>query len=809
MASIAFDLDRAGESRHSVTVLQRYIWVVFLFFGLYLMIPLEGQESKAQLIGVGTPTGTETVVETTPYFAGETLPSLRISTAVATGTATIIGIQQPLVPTLPPIDSVTNQEKKTGELLVQFAPEVDPISIVQGFGHQLLSIPYLSDSSRIFKVLIPATEWNDETVSLYKQYPGITSVEYNKTLKTMDIGTPILPNDAFFSSQSNLHNVATDADIDAPEAWSITTGSSAVKVAVLDTGVDGTHIDLQGRVLAGQDYIGYLQGSPTPASVSPRAISAGAKSDDNGHGTGATGIIAAMGNNGTGMSGVAWNTQIIPVKVLDYNQSGDEASVASAILWATAQGADIICMSLGGPSPSLPLQNAIESAFNQGVLLVAASGNVDKSGVYYPAAYQQVLAVGATNSNDQRASQTDWGIGTSGEGLGTAYGPELDLLAPGTNIFTLGSTMGSINEYKNNFTGTSAAAPHVCGAAALLLAKEPELTNRQLMRRLLLGTDKVSSMAGQLFTSEYGYGRLNAYKTLQSDTTVPSAEILSTGTLPPLPTIRGKVTDVSSGNDRLPTFLANIPDSAIRSIELRIDGSTWIPVSPTPIEGGATFAYVVSTPLTTGNHLVEIRGMDSSNNTIPDTSISKSTVVVSQDITVTSTPITTSVASATATPTNTGTVATATNTTTPVATGTATTIAGYPLEVKVIYRFKRSDGSAIDFPMKGVKVTISSLLWESYTNLDGNAYFTQVPQGKAVVMANYGGLMRQLDVTLPDTKSATVVFETSASGSATTGLPVTGLTLQEQVQTMRVFAGFALFLLSLVMLWKTRKVSGG
>jgi len=247
------------------------------------------------------------------------------------------------------------------------------------------------------------------------------------------------PNDPFYSQQWAMPVIR------APEAWPLLPATTpTITVAVIDSGICATHPDLVGRIVPGYDFV---QNDTTPQ-------------DEYGHGCEVSGIIAANRSNALGIAGVAPNTQIMPVRVLDSAGSGTYSNVAAAITYATDNGAQIINLSLGGSVPSTTLENAINYAVVRGVLLVAAAGNGGSANpaVIYPAAYADVVAVASVDSNLQLSSFS-------------SYGPEVDLLAPGRDIMTT-----TLNGSYAQKSGTSFAAPQVAGIAALELAQGRQLT---------------------------------------------------------------------------------------------------------------------------------------------------------------------------------------------------------------------------------------------------------------------------------------------------------------------------------------------
>lgn len=252
---------------------------------------------------------------------------------------------------------------------------------------------------------------------------GVLYVEPNFLLQAADT----VPNDPNWSAQYGLVNIR------APQGWDLTTGSTAVTVAILDTGVDQSHLDLAGKLVAGYDFV---NGDTDPQ-------------DDNGHGTHVAGITAAISNNGVGIAGVSWGARIMPVKVLNDKAGGLYSTVAQGVLWAVDRGAQVINLSLGGNSPSSVMEDAINYAHSKGVVVVAAAGNVGNNFVLFPARYSNVIAVASTNSSNHWA--------------GSNYGPEIDLAAPGDSIF---STMIGGYDYQS---GSSMATGFVSGLASILM----------------------------------------------------------------------------------------------------------------------------------------------------------------------------------------------------------------------------------------------------------------------------------------------------------------------------------------------------
>ena len=338
------------------------------------------------------------------------------------------------------------------------------------------------------------------------------------------IETQRTPNDTQYSSLYGMTKIS------APQAWDITTGSSTVMVAVIDTGIDYTHPDLADNMATNSgeirgngvdddgngfvdDYYGYdfINGDSDPI-------------DDHFHGSHCAGTIGAKGDNGKGVAGVNWNVRLLPVKVLDSYGSGTLAAVAAGMNYAVKRGVKIMSMSLGTSGYSSTLENAIISAKNAGVLVVAAAGNSSQNtdvSPNYPSASAQdnVLAVAASNSTDTLAYFSNWGP------------TSVDLAAPGESI--LSTYLGGQYAYAS---GTSMATPHVAGMAALLLAVNPTLTYGQI-KSILIGTvDPLSSMTGKMISG----GRANLYKAVlkaqEGQSTPTPVPPTATPTSTPIPT---------------------------------------------------------------------------------------------------------------------------------------------------------------------------------------------------------------------------------------------------------------------------------
>lgn len=293
---------------------------------------------------------------------------------------------------------------------------------------------------------------NGEAVSLISETPGVISVSSEHKARTL-----FTPNDSSLSLQWGLDT------INAYEAWDITRGTYDVVVGVLDTGIDWNHPDIAANIWTGSDgYHGYnfIDGNHIPMDDNINSYDELGRFVPNTytyHGTHVAGVLGAVMNNNQGIAGMA-QVRLMAVKVMNDSGEGTDATVASGIRWAVDNGASIITMSLGVEGPSSTLENAVEYASSRGVVMVAASGNSGSSYVSYPAAYSSVIAVGATDNADRRATFSN-------------FGNNLDIMAPGVQIY---STQGS-SGYQY-LSGTSTAAPFVAGVAALMLSINPALS---------------------------------------------------------------------------------------------------------------------------------------------------------------------------------------------------------------------------------------------------------------------------------------------------------------------------------------------
>lgn len=369
------------------------------------------------------------------------------------------------------------------------------------------------------------------------------------------------PDDPLYGDQWGV------ARISAPLAWSLTTGDGVI-VAVIDTGVDATHPDLAGQVLAeGYDFVN--------ADADPM--------DDHGHGTRMSGIVAALTGNGLGGVGVAPDAKLLPIKVLDEDGYGTYSEVASGILYAADHGARVLNLSLSGSSPSQVLQNAVDYATARGAVVVAAAGNYASSLPAYPAASGDTVAVSAVDAGGAHPSFSNYGLW-------------IDVAGPGVDIVTtsLGGTYAST-------TGTSPAAAFASGVFALLLAAEPALTPEKAVERVQLGATDLGLPGWDRY---FGWGVVDAYGALiptyepphWPDTTPPEVEILSPS--------RGSLLSGLAGID-----VAATDDAGVRHVDLYVD-EMWQGALAEP-----PYQFALDTTLfSPGRHALRAHAYDTSGN---------------------------------------------------------------------------------------------------------------------------------------------------------------------------------------------------
>jgi ELWxxDGT repeat protein len=373
-------------------------------------------------------------------------------------------------------------------------------TVVEWFSFIHAALVELNDHN--LNVLAAAEAWAADPTILYAEPDYIVYADE-------------IPNDASFSSLWGMNNTGqtggtADADIDAPEAWEYTTGSSDIVIASIDTGVDYTHPDLAANMwvnpgeVAGNgiddDHNGYIDDIYGIDACNDDSD----PMDDNSHGTHTSGTMAAVGDNGIGVAGVNWTAKIMALKFLGADGSGDNSDAITCLeyltMMKTTYGVNVVVSnnSWGGGSFSQALMDAIKASNDAGVVFVASAGNSGTNNDIspsYPASYDLpgIIAVASTDDDDGKASSSCYGA------------TSVDLGAPGVSVYS------TIPGGYGTKSGTSMASPHVAGAVALLKAFNSEATVAQLKAAILNGVDPVASLSGITVTG----GRLNLARSLE------------------------------------------------------------------------------------------------------------------------------------------------------------------------------------------------------------------------------------------------------------------------------------------------------
>ncbi|MEA1944913.1 MAG: S8 family peptidase, partial [Euryarchaeota archaeon] len=404
------------------------------------------------------------------------------------------------------LSAVAGDEYVPDEIIVKFKPgvgkkKIDEINLRHGTSIKRADAHFM-------RLNVPKGKTVTQMVEAYSRNPNIEYAEPNYIAHAL-----MVPNDHYYPLQWHLDN-AEYGGINMEDAWDISTGTGVI-VAIIDTGIAYENYkqykqapDLAGtHFVAGYDFV---NNDEHP-------------NDDNSHGTHVAGTVAQRTNNNIGVAGVAFNAEIMPVKVLNQDGSGSYADVAEGIRWAADKGAKVISMSLGGPFPSKTVEEALVYAYGKGVTIIASSGNSGSNSYSCPAAYDAyVIAVGATRYDETRASYSSYYSVTNNSTI-RQY---VDITAPGGNTsvdqngdgYGDGVLQNTFNPNTKNprdfgywfFQGTSMAAPHVSGVAALLIANG--VTGPDNVREALESTAEDKGDTG--WDPEYGWGIVDAYAAL-------------------------------------------------------------------------------------------------------------------------------------------------------------------------------------------------------------------------------------------------------------------------------------------------------
>lgn len=433
------------------------------------------------------------------------------------------------------IDTATSQvvlreEMAGSHALVTLGDNMSPEELQAALPDQLVSFSRVTPSAPVYRFNLASTgltalpEAIDAINTLTNNSGGLAEPDF----VYHTCATPDDP-DYLAGKLWGLHNIGQDggtddADIDAPEGWNARTGSDVV-VAIIDTGVRYTHEDLAANMWTNPNEIpangidddgnGYIDDIHGINAIT----GSGNPDDDEGHGTHCAGTVGAVGNNGKGVTGVAWSAQLMACKFLDAEGSGFDSDAIECIDYAIDMGAKVLSNSWGGGSSNAALKDAIARAQAKGVVFVAAAGNdgADNDATpHYPSSYDldNIVAVAATNRNDELADFSNYGL------------TSVDLAAPGVSIYS--TTFVSNTSYGSK-SGTSMATPHVSGVFVLLAAEFPLDSYSSLISRVLTKTDPLASLAGKCVTG----GRLNLYKAIQNTNPRPTPTPRPTPVPPP------------------------------------------------------------------------------------------------------------------------------------------------------------------------------------------------------------------------------------------------------------------------------------
>ena len=407
-------------------------------------------------------------------------------------------------------------DAKAAEVLVRFKPGVslDKIRAIASANHDTLTDEIESVGG--LSVIDDLDNADAQTVA--DQYAAMSDVSYAEVNSQIKLDDPIQkqfwsdgvlrdtseerPNDPQFEDQWALNNLGQDggkkrADIDALKAWATTKGSSDVVVAVLDSGVDYTHVDLRENMWIRPENLPAYTDDELGTFNDLNGFNGTDKiadpMDDNGHGTHCAGIIGAEGDNGEGIAGVNWHVKIMPLKFLGRGGMGTTEDAIEAINYAIDRkkhgvNLRVISASWGSTSKSKALEDTIRAAGDAGILFVAAAGNDgsnNDSRPHYPSNYDlpNVISVAALDRNDQLAGFSNYGVKT------------VHIAAPGKDIL---STW--LSDAYREASGTSMATPYVSGVAALIIASDPGISMKALRDRILKTADPLDSLKGKVET---------------------------------------------------------------------------------------------------------------------------------------------------------------------------------------------------------------------------------------------------------------------------------------------------------------------
>ncbi|MCG7499402.1 S8 family peptidase [Vibrio sp. Of7-15] len=425
-----------------------------------------------------------------------------------------------------------------------------------------------------------------EHIKRLNQQAGVKLAEPNYIVQPLAI-----PNDALYSQQ--WHYPA----INLPAAWDITTGSRAsndVIVAVADTGVFLDHPEFAGQLVPGYDFIKDTKTSNDGDGIDNNPDDPGdddGRRGDSWHGTHVAGTVAAKTNNNSDIAGVAWNAKIMPLRVLGIG-GGTTYDIVQSVLFAAGlendsgtvpqQKADILNMSLGGYGYSFFAQEAYTKARNAGVIIVAASGNDNTSRHFYPASYDGVISVGATDRNNNRSWYSNYGTALDIAAPGGDTNKDLDFNGHVDGVLStlVTKVAGHRAATTSYYDGTSMATPHVAGVLALMRAVHPSITPDQVDR--LISSGQITTDLGNAGRDDlYGHGLIDAFKAVRE-----AQKLANGGTLPELPAkfvVSPPVFNMGVGSTEA-SFVISNEGEAISAVSNITSDANWLSVSPVNVD---------------------------------------------------------------------------------------------------------------------------------------------------------------------------------------------------------------------------------
>ncbi len=429
-----------------------------------------------------------------------------------------------------------------------------------------------------------------EIVKALRKRPDIVSARLNYIRKPF-----LIPNDEYYNYQWHY------PQIDLPQAWDVTTGSNNVVVAVIDTGVLTNHPDLQGQLAPGYDFIRDPDNAGDGDGIDNDPFDVGDDTNGNSsfHGTHVSGTIAAASNNSNGVAGVAWEARVMPLRALG-RFGGTDYDIEQAVRFAAqlpndsgtvpARKADVINLSLGGPTNSITPPEAFRLAREAGVIVVAAAGNETSSGLNYPASLDGVVSVSAVTIRNSLAPYSN-------------FGNTIDIAAPGGSstdvngdgytdgvLSTVGSDAnGSIQLGFAFYQGTSMASPHIAGVAALMKSVNSSLTPGEYDQLLVNGelTDDLGALGRD---NQFGHGLVNAYKAVIAARNLVEAPAEPR---PPFAEVQPAALNFGAIDVSMELNIVNAGDGDLQVLQINSDSNGWLSVTGISVDANGIGRYVV------------------------------------------------------------------------------------------------------------------------------------------------------------------------------------------------------------------------